>query len=84
VVFGSFVLEPERINKLFGVGLATALAHDAPVVRLHLVPATMELLGDKNWWLPHWLDRILPRIDVEGHGVAGDAGGAPEEQPVGV
>jgi RND superfamily putative drug exporter len=67
VVFGSFVLEPDRIIKLFGVGLATAVALDATVVRLLLVPATMELLGDKNWWLPRWLDRILPRIDVEGH-----------------
>ncbi len=77
VVFGSFVLEPDRIIKLFGVGLATAVALDATVVRLLLVPATMELLGDKNWWLPGWLDRILPRIDVEGQT-------AHEEQPVGV
>ena len=65
-----------RITAL-GVGLATAVALDATVVRLLLVPATMELLGDKNWWLPHWLDRILPRIDVEGQT-------AHEEQPVGV
>jgi RND superfamily putative drug exporter len=43
----------------------------------------MELLGDKNWWLPGWLDRILPRIDVEGHGDYGDYGSAPEEEPVG-
>lgn len=79
VVFGSFVLEPDRIIKLFGVGLATAVALDATVVRLLLVPATMELLGEKNWWLPRWLDRILPRIDVEGaHPVAA------EEQPAGV
>jgi RND superfamily putative drug exporter len=40
---------------------------DATVVRLLLVPATMELLGDRNWWLPRWLDRLLPNIDVEGH-----------------
>jgi RND superfamily putative drug exporter len=40
---------------------------DAAVVRMLLVPATMELLGDRNWWLPRWLDRVLPRIDVEGH-----------------
>jgi RND superfamily putative drug exporter len=40
---------------------------DATVVRMLLVPATMELLGDRNWWLPHWLDRLLPNIDVEGH-----------------
>ena len=49
-----------------GVGLATAIFLDATIVRMVLVPATMELLGDKNWWLPKWLDRILPNIDVEG------------------
>ena len=40
---------------------------DATIVRMLLVPATMELLGDRNWWIPKWLDRILPHIDVEGH-----------------
>jgi RND superfamily putative drug exporter len=50
-----------------GIGLATAILLDATIVRLLLVPATMELLGDKNWWLPRWLDRILPNVDVEGH-----------------
>ncbi len=49
-----------------------AVEHDgvvavATIVRMLLVPATMELLGDKNWWLPRWLDRLLPNIDVEGH-----------------
>jgi putative drug exporter of the RND superfamily len=66
-VFGSFLLEVDRVVKLMGVGLATAILLDATIVRLLLVPATMELLGDKNWWLPRWLDRILPNIDVEGH-----------------
>jgi RND superfamily putative drug exporter len=70
VVFGSFVLEDNRIIKLMGVGLAMAVLLDATLVRMLLVPATMELLGDKNWWLPRWLDRILPKIDVEGHAVA--------------
>ncbi len=65
-VFGSFLLENDRTFKLFGVGLATAILLDATVVRMLLVPATMELLGDRNWWLPRWLDRILPKIDVEG------------------
>lgn len=83
VVFGSFVLEPDRIIKLFGVGLATAVALDATVVRLLLVPATMELLGDKNWWFPRWLDRILPRIDVEGASVIGHSSTPTEEQPAG-
>jgi len=65
-VFGSFMLEDDRTFKLFGVGLASAIFLDATVVRMLLVPATMELLGDRNWWLPRWLDRILPNIDVEG------------------
>ncbi|HEX2851575.1 MAG TPA: MMPL family transporter [Acidimicrobiales bacterium] len=67
-VFGSFIFETERVIKLFGVGLASAVLLDATVVRMLLVPATMELLGDRNWWVPRWLGRILPRIDVEGHG----------------
>jgi RND superfamily putative drug exporter len=67
VVFGSFLLESDRVIKLFGTGLAVAVLLDATIVRMLLVPATMELLGDKNWWLPKWLDRLLPRIDVEGH-----------------
>jgi RND superfamily putative drug exporter len=66
VVFGSFMLENDRVLKLMGLGLATAIFLDATIVRMVLVPATMELLGDKNWWLPGWLDRILPTLDVEG------------------
>ena len=65
-VFGSFILENDRTFKLFGVGLASAIFLDATVVRMLLVPATMELLGDRNWWLPRWLDRILPEINIEG------------------
>jgi RND superfamily putative drug exporter len=67
VVFGSFLLEDDRIIKLFGTGLAVAVFLDATLVRMLLVPATMELLGERNWWLPGWLDRLLPRLDVEGH-----------------
>jgi RND superfamily putative drug exporter len=55
----------ERAIKLFGVGLAVAIFVDATVVRMVLVPATMELLGDANWWLPKWLSRILPEIETE-------------------
>jgi putative drug exporter of the RND superfamily len=66
VVFGSFLLEDNRILKLFGVGLAVAVFLDATLVRMLLVPATMELLGERNWWLPKWLDRILPTLNVEG------------------
>ena len=67
VVFGAFILETDRVMKLMGTGLATAIFLDATIVRMLLVPATMELLGDRNWWLPAWLDRLLPTIDVEGH-----------------
>jgi len=75
VVFGSFVLEDARVIKMFGLGLASAVFLDATLVRLLLVPATMELLGEKNWWLPKWLDRILPTLNVEGdaHEIHDDA-----------
>ncbi len=66
-VFGSFILEHDRVVKLMGTGLATAILLDATVVRMLLVPATMELLGDSNWWLPRWLHRAIPNVDVEGH-----------------
>jgi RND superfamily putative drug exporter len=65
-VFGGFVFGPDRGLQLFGLGLAVAVLVDATVVRLVLVPATMELLGDRNWWIPRWLDRILPRVHVDG------------------
>jgi RND superfamily putative drug exporter len=64
-VFMSFVLGDLRVLKLMGLGLATAIFIDASIVRMVLVPATMELLGKANWWLPKWLDRIVPRISVE-------------------
>jgi RND superfamily putative drug exporter len=64
-VFGSFVLGDSTTIKLFGIGLATAILVDATVVRMVLVPATMELLGDRNWWFPAWLDRLIPRLHVE-------------------
>ncbi|HEY4670048.1 MAG TPA: MMPL family transporter, partial [Tepidiformaceae bacterium] len=66
VVFLSFVLNDQRVVKEFGLGLAVAVFVDATVVRLILVPATMRLMGDWNWWLPAWLDRALPRISIEG------------------
>ncbi len=66
VVFGSFILEDERVSKVFGVGLGVAVLLDATLVRMLLVPATMELLGKRNWWIPSWLDRILPQLSVEG------------------
>ena len=77
VVFGSFILESDRIVKLFGLGLASAIFIDATFVRMLLVPATMELLGEKNWWMPRWLDRIVPNIIVEPHVDIAD----PDEEP---
>jgi putative drug exporter of the RND superfamily len=65
-VFLSFVLGfPDRAIKLFGLGLAVAIFVDATLVRMVLVPATMELLGDVNWWLPRWLNRLIPMFSVE-------------------
>ncbi|HET6952137.1 MAG TPA: MMPL family transporter [Acidimicrobiales bacterium] len=91
-VFGAFVMEDAVFLKLAGIGLATAVFVDATVVRMVLVPATMELLGDRNWWLPRWLDRLLPRVDVEGEAVvpgpapvtagAGDEAADLEPEPV--
>jgi len=67
VVFGSFILEDVRIIKLFGLGLGVAIFLDASIVRMLLVPATMQLLGKNNWWIPGVIDKILPRINVEGN-----------------
>ena len=63
-VFASFVLGDIRLIKLFGLGLASAILIDATLVRIVLVPATMELLGDRNWWFPRWLEWI-PKVHVE-------------------
>ncbi len=65
-VFTSFVLNGDPVVKEFGVGLAVAIAIDATLVRCLLVPAVMTLLGKRAWWLPGWLDRILPRVSIEG------------------
>jgi RND superfamily putative drug exporter len=65
-VFSSFVLNGNAIVKEFGVGLAVAIAIDATIVRCLAVPAIMALMGDRAWWLPKWLDRILPPISIEG------------------
>ena len=92
-VFGSFVFGDNRVVKEFGLGLAFAVLIDATIVRMILVPATMELLGDANWWFPKWLG-WLPKIHIEGkpadHGVEtiGDpdrieGGGDRQPQPVG-
>ncbi len=64
-VFLSFVTQPDPVAQMFGIGLAVAVFIDATIVRIVLVPATMVLLGDANWWLPGWLDRILPNMNLE-------------------
>ncbi|MER6677484.1 MMPL family transporter [Streptomyces sp. NPDC000983] len=66
-VFLSFAVADDPSTKMFGLGLATAIFIDATVVRMVLVPATMTLLGPANWWLPNWLDRILPRSPAPTH-----------------
>ncbi len=65
-VFGAFILGCDVIAKMFGVGLAVAVLLDVTLVRMVLVPAAMSLLGHRAWWLPAWLDRLLPTIDLEG------------------
>jgi RND superfamily putative drug exporter len=80
-VFAVFVLTGVPSIKELGLGNAVAIALDATLVRLVLVPAAMQLFGDWNWWLPKWLDRILPRLDVEGGGSSRDSDTA--EQPAG-
>ena len=64
-VFLGFVLSGDPVVKMMGIGLATAVAVDATIVRMVLVPATMALMGDANWWLPKWLDRLLPSVHLE-------------------
>ncbi len=64
-VFLAFVLSGDRVIAMFGIGLASAVALDAFVLRTLLVPALMHLLGAANWWLPGWLERRLPRLSIE-------------------
>jgi RND superfamily putative drug exporter len=76
VVFLSFVTSQEVFLKLFGIGLASAIFLDATLVRMVLVPAVMSLLGKWNWWIPNWLERRLPRLEVEQGAPAGAEGRA--------
>ncbi len=64
-VFLSFALSDQRIVKEFGLGLATAIFIDATIVRLVLVPSLMQMLGRWNWWFPRWLDRLVPRLEID-------------------
>jgi RND superfamily putative drug exporter len=69
VVFLAFLAAQDVFLKLFGIGLAAAVLLDATVVRMVLVPAVMQLLGHRNWWIPKWLERALPRLEIEPGGV---------------
>jgi putative drug exporter of the RND superfamily len=75
-VFASFILDADVTTKMFGVGLAVAVFLDVTLIRMILVPAVMSLLGRRAWWLPTWLDRRLPVIDIEGGAHDGE-----EQQP---
>ena len=81
-VFLGFVLGDDPRIKMFGLGLATAIFIDATLVRMVLVPAAMKLMGDANWWIPRWLDRLLPAIDAEGQPMPEmEAAPVPEADP---
>ncbi|MER5839477.1 MMPL family transporter [Streptomyces prasinus] len=88
-VFAGFIGSSESMVKMIGFGLAIAVFFDAFVVRMAIVPAVLALLGKKAWWLPKWLDRALPNVDVEGEGLrtdadadagAGGKGGGPDDR----
>ena len=78
-VFLAFVTTNDVISKMFGVGLGLAILIDVLIVRLVIAPAVVTLLGDKAWWLPRWLDRLLPNVSLEGHLVRGLDEPGPEE-----
>jgi RND superfamily putative drug exporter len=66
-VFMAFVTQPDVIAKMMGLGLGLAILSDVLLVRLVIAPAVVTLLGDRAWWLPGWLDRLLPNVSLEGH-----------------
>ena len=82
-VFGAFILDDQIFLKIIGIGMAAAVVIDATIIRLILVPATMELLGDKNWWMPEWLDRIdpSPRHRRQPRAPRSPAPAAPQPEP---
>ncbi|TWH23829.1 RND superfamily putative drug exporter [Rhodococcus rhodochrous J45] len=84
-VFAAFIAEPDSLIKSIGFALAAAVFFDAFIVRMVIIPSVMALLGDKAWWLPKWLDRILPNVDVEGEKLTRELGAtepAPESARV--
>ncbi|MEU0133454.1 MMPL family transporter [Streptomyces sp. NPDC006296] len=88
-VFAGFIGSSESMVKMIGFSLAIAVFFDAFVVRMAVVPAVLALLGRRAWWLPRWLDRVLPDVDVEGEGLRKELSGVPaegggEREPAGV
>ena len=83
-VFLAFVSQPDVIGKMMGLGLGLAILIDVLIVRLVIAPAVVMLLGDRAWWLPRWLDRLLPNVSLEGHLVEGidERVPAPERPPI--
>ncbi|MFC9929750.1 MMPL family transporter [Streptomyces sp. NPDC127190] len=80
-VFSGFIGSSEAMIKMIGFGLAIAVFFDAFIVRMAIVPAVLALLGKRAWWLPTWLDRALPNVDVEGEGLRTPSGAEPEREP---
>ncbi|MEU0424818.1 MMPL family transporter [Streptomyces canus] len=78
-VFGGFISSGESMIKMIGFGLAIAVLFDAFVVRMAIVPAVLALLGHRAWWLPKWLDRALPKVDVEGEGLRMEKDADPDD-----
>jgi RND superfamily putative drug exporter len=64
-VFAAFILSADRISKEFGLLLAVAIITDALLVRMTLVPAFLVMLGEKAWYIPRWMDRVLPNLTIE-------------------
>ena len=83
-VFAGFILLDDPVIKSMGFALAIGVAIDAFVVRMTIVPAVISLLGRAAWWLPRWLNRLLPNVDIEGEKLRGELAGQPERTPVSV
>ncbi|MFB6991560.1 MMPL family transporter [Streptomyces sp. NPDC056178] len=79
-VFAGFIGSSEQMIKMIGFSLAIAVFFDAFVVRMAIVPAVLALLGRRAWWLPRWLDRLLPNVDVEGEGLREQLGEKPDSE----
>jgi RND superfamily putative drug exporter len=81
-VFGGFILSPDVLVKSIGFALAFGVLVDAFIIRMTIVPAVMSLLGNAAWWLPRWLARVLPRVDIEGEALTPTPATTPVPEPV--